>query len=269
MKYLLWNIYGKNLIGPLIQVIIENEIDVVALIETKKIELDTVINQLNLKGCRWKKLEFCPNADIRLIVKDEINVSIHCEEKHYNTYKIKQNEELLLLTVVHLSSAMYKSEEARSSRAEDVSNVIRKIEEELFGENEYKSIVIGDFNLQPYSRGIIGAYGFNATMSIIKAKKVSWTVDGEKKLFYFNPTWKIMGDNKNVQGSYYNNSDQDDKAIFWYSFDEVLIRPSLIDRFIWNNFVIIEETKDHKFIRNEIIDKNNYSDHLPVKFEII
>lgn len=78
-----------------------------------------------------------------------------------------------------------------------------------------------------------------------------------------------MGDNKNVQGTYYNSSDKQDKSIFWYSFDQLLIRPYLIDKFNWDYFDIIERTESYDFIKNEVIDKTDYSDHLPLKFEII
>lgn len=154
-------------------------------------------------------------------------------------------------------------------RAINVSQVLRKVEEGIFQKKEYKSIIVGDFNLQPYSLGISSVHGFNATMSISKAKRIFLKAGGEQKRFYFNPTWKLMGDNKNVQGTYYNNSDQQDRSIFWYSFDEILIRPYFIDRFNWDYFEIVEKTADYAFIRNDMIDKHRYSDHLPIKFEIM
>lgn len=128
---------------------------------------------------------------------------------------------------------------------------------------------VGDFNLQPYSRGVSGIYGFNATMSAGKAMKKLRIVDGEVKYFYFNPIWKLMGDNRIVQGTYYSNSDQQGKSIFWYSYDQLLIRPFFIERFNWDYFDIVEQTKSYQFIRNEVIDKHHYSDHLPLKFEIL
>lgn len=134
---------------------------------------------------------------------------------------------------------------------------------------EYKSIIVGDFNLQPYSRGVSGIYGFNATKSASKAMKKSRIVDGERKYFYFNPIWKLMGDHRVVQGTYYSNSDQQGKSIFWYSFDQILIRPFFIEKFNWNYFDIVEQTKSYRFVRNGVIDKHHYSDHLPLKFEIL
>ena len=255
--------------GSLSQVILENNIDIVALAESENLDIRSLINELKLQGQNWKLIEICPISDIRLLAKQTLRISVHQEEKRFSAYKVLDGEEMYLLNVVHLSSAMHLEEEARNARAISISQVLRKVEESVFVNSEYKSIIVGDFNLQPYSQGISGVYGFNATMSIPKAKKILRTVDGEPKYFYFNPTWKLMGDNKNAQGTYYNNSDQQERSIFWYSFDEILIRPYFIDKFNWEYFGIIEKTKMHKLVSSEIINKNDYSDHLPIKFEII
>ena len=129
-------------------------------------------------------------------------------------------------------------------------------------------MVMGDFNLQPYSYGIIGALGFNATMSMYKAKKKKRIVDGEECLFYFNPMWSLMGKNGIAQGSYYCGDDQQDKSLYWYSFDEVLLRPSLIDYFSWDYFDYIVEISGERLLTEEKINKEDFSDHLPIKFEI-
>lgn len=84
----------------------------------------------------------------------------------------------------------------------------------MYGEKERKGIEIGVFNLQPYSDGIVGILSFNVTMSICKVKKKYRESEGEKLLFYFNPIWKLMGENALVQGSYYNCSDSQDNSIF-------------------------------------------------------
>ena len=78
-----------------------------------------------------------------------------------------------------------------------------------------------------------------------------------------------MGDNRIVQGTYYSNNDQQGKSIFWYSFDQLLIRPYFIEKFNWNYFDIVERTASYQFVRNEVIDKYHYSDHLPLKFEVL
>lgn len=269
IKYLFWNIRNKNLLGPMAQLIFENNIDIVALVEATSLDIRGLFNELLLNGQRWKTVEVCPVSDIKLIAKYDIHISAHQEKDRLSAYKLYNGEELYLLNVLHLDSAMYLDEGARSDRASHISEVLRKIEESIFGDQEYKTITIGDFNLQPYSQGIAGYYGFNATMSEYKAKQLSRVVSKEKRHFYFNPMWKLMGDNRLVQGTYYNNNDQQGRSIFWYTFDELLIRPCLIDKFNWNFFDIVEKTQSHDFIKNGKINETNYSDHLPLKFEIL
>ena len=57
--------------------------------------------------------------------------------------------------------------------------------------------------------------------------------------------------------------------MYCYSFDEVLLRPSLIDRFVWTYFDYITEINKMSLLKSGKIDKKEYSDHLPLKFEIM
>lgn len=164
---------------------------------------------------------------------------------------------------------MSKSNEAQYNRTNDVARELNKYEEEIFKEGEKRTIIVGDFNMQPYEAGICSGYGFNATMSANHASKITRKIDGKITYFYYNPMWALMGANKMVQGTYYCASDKDDHAIYWYSFDSVLLRPYYIDKFNWDFFEIVEGTREHNFVPNTTIDKVNYSDHLPIKFEII
>lgn len=256
------------MIKSLLEVVIENAIDILATTETESLDTDTLVSEISRKGVKWKLVELVPSSNIKLFAKDTVNIVPIKEEKHFSCYKINENKQAYLLFVVHLSSAMFKDERARSSRAMRLSDYFQKIEEETFKNEEYKSIILGDFNLQPFSEGIASAHGFNATMSANKAQTIKRVVDGEKKYFYFNPMWKLMGDNKKVQGTYYNENDQQDLSMFWYSFDEVLIRPYFINKFNWDSFSIIEQTQNSSFLKDDKIDKSQFSDHLPLKFEI-
>lgn len=270
IKILFWNIYKKNFIDVLVEVITENQIDIIAMVECQKLDAQALINHLHTKAYDMKLVEICPeNADIKLFAKIDLRITPKQENERFSVYKIKQDEETFLLTVLHLDSALYKEEVARDRRAALVSQQIEKIEDEIYRDGERKGIVVGDFNLQPYSYGVAGIDSFNATMSICKAKKIYRETGKNKKLFYFNPVWKLMGDNTLVQGSYYNNNDSQDKSIYWYAYDSVLLRPFFIDKFNWDTFGYITSTHSYSFVNKETINKSRYSDHLPILFEII
>lgn len=270
IKFLFWNIYKKNFIDVLSELIIENEIDIMAMAECENLDVQALLNELHRQDYDMKNIEICPeSSNIKLLAKNKVRITPKEEKKRFSTYTVWQNDDLILLTVLHLDSALYKEESARDFMAARICQQIAKIEDEVYGTEERKGIVMGDFNLQPYSYGIAGISAFNATMSISKAKKKYRITNEEKMLFYFNPMWKLMGDNTLVQGSYYNNNDSQDKSIFWYAYDSVLLRPYLIDKLNWECFNYVLETENHSLIKKETINKNDYSDHLPVKFEIM
>ncbi len=269
INILFWNIYKKNLIDILCEIIIEKQIDIIAMAECENLDVKALINHLHVQGYFMKIVEIYPeNRDIKVLAKDDIKISPKEENKRFSTYQIWYKNDLILLSVLHLNSGLYKEENARNIRAQQISKQIEKIEDKVYGENERKGIVIGDFNLQPYSDGIANVFSFNATMSASKAKKLYRKIDNEKCWFYFNPVWKLMGDNTLVQGSYYNNEDAQDKSIYWYAYDAVLLRPYFIDKFNWNKFQYIFETKKHSLLSGKTINKKEYSDHLPIVFEI-
>lgn len=248
----------------------ENKTDIVTLAETTNLDISTLLNHLKLNGEEWKDIQISSTNDIRVLAKKEIDIIPFKEESHYSIYKIKKNEDVdCLLVVVHLISKMHKSNEAQYNRAYNIARELCKYEQEFFGRNERRTIIVGDFNMQPYEAGVCSGYGFNATMSAFQASKKTREVDGEITYLYYNPMWALMGANKFVQGSYYNSGDKDDHAIYWYSFDSVLLRPYYIEKFNWDYFSIIERTERHNFVPNTTIDKSRYSDHLPIRFEIL
>lgn len=83
IKYLFWNLYKKNLIGPLIQIILENDIDIVALVETENLDMQGVMNALKLQNQEWKVLEICPEADIRVVARHMLQRKVKKRKKRF------------------------------------------------------------------------------------------------------------------------------------------------------------------------------------------
>ena len=80
--------------------------------------------------------------------------------------------------------------------------------------------------------------------------------------------WNLMGKRGNALGTYFFDSDQDDNSFYWYTFDQVLLRPELMDEFVWDEFEIIDQVGGNSLIRNNKIYSKKYSDHLPIKFAV-
>ena len=252
-----------------------NQLDLLIFAEAEKLDTQYLLSTLRKNGKNFEVKKILPKReDILVIAERKIKVIVAQEESHYSIYKIIENNQYYLLFVVHLDSALHKDERARNARVQGLSSQLRQFEERCNEEQRekilpcYEAIVVGDFNLHPFSEGIVGMHGFNAVFDLYKAKDGVRKYNGESLKFYYNPMWKLMGKSDQALGTYYSASDSSDCSFYWYTFDQVLIRPSLISRFIWDEFEIITEIGKKKLTKNGKIDKKVYSDHLPIKFEI-
>ncbi|MDY6786328.1 MAG: hypothetical protein SW833_28050, partial [Cyanobacteriota bacterium] len=173
----------------------------------------------------------------------------------------------ILLVALHLPSKLHSNEKDQISGSTRVAELIREAEQEV-GHN--RTIVIGDFNMNPFEASMIGADGFHAVMTQKIARKVSRTVSQKEKLYFYNPMWGRMGDFSSADppGSYYyQNSGY--FSYFWNTFDQVLLRPNLLDFFSHDDLSIIPEIVNKSLLNdNKIIDKKHFSDHLPVKIKL-
>src|SRR5205823_6671889 len=86
---------------------------------------------------------------------------------------------------------------------------------------------------------------------------------------FFNPMWSLLGDaGGRAPGSYYyHGSDVDSR--FWYMWDQVLVRPSLLDRLGESDVEILTGYAGVNFLDSDGVPrKADVSDHLPVIFTL-
>lgn len=211
--------------------------------------------------------------DILILSKKNVQLHVIKEEPHVSVCKLQMGELIFLIFAVHLLSPLFKEEQARNDIVAELSRDIEKIEKDQLGEQAC-SIVVGDFNLQPYAHGMISKQGLNATMNRDRALNGGRNQVSKDKLgrsirkFYYNPMWSIMGADKVVQGTYYSIKDSKDESVYWYTWDQVLIRPELISHFPMKELQVITSIEETTLLKNSIINSKEFSDHLPLIFEI-
>ncbi|HEY9668989.1 MAG TPA: hypothetical protein V6C91_19420, partial [Coleofasciculaceae cyanobacterium] len=111
--------------------------------------------------------------------------------------------------------------------------------------------------------GIVGADGLHAVMTQTIARKYSRKVQGKERLFFYNPMWGRMGDfSAGAPGTYYYRSSQQ-VSYFWNTFDQVLLRPELLDFFSQADLKVISKVGDNNLMTENGISPS-YSDHLPI-----
>jgi hypothetical protein len=87
-------------------------------------------------------------------------------------------------------------------------------------------------------------------------------VDGEDRKFFYNPMWGRYGDETHgPPGTYYRRGGQ--ISPFWHIFDQVLLRPSLLQYYSSNAVEIVGEIGGRSLLRDGRINQS-ISDHLPI-----
>lgn len=168
--------------------------------------------------------------------------------------------ESVLIAGMHSPSLLHRSPDDLNELMRRNAQFVREAEEKI---EHKRTVVVGDFNLNPHERGLISSESFHATMDKNQALKGSRTVNGQARDYFYNPMWSIYGSEKNgILGTYRYHSSSS-VELFWHCFDQVLLRPSLIPRMRENAVVLISEI-DGKPLYNRNKNKIEFSDHLPI-----
>ena len=271
-KLLFWNINGKgnefiDELEPVVQ-----DTDILLLAETK-IDDSEIRSHLNMERVEFKS--FYDEHEITPKIYANIG---HSALEHYSTapskrlcFYILKTKEIgeVILSALHFPSKKYYEGNTQLNLANTYANWIRDTEKLR---NNNQTLVVGDFNMNPFEEGMIQPHGFNSTLSGEIAKNGPRVFHFENYQYFYNPMWNWLGDrehnsgNKKVPGSFFHKSTGDVNQIYWNVFDKVIVRPDLIDIIDYSTLKIF----DPKGTSGEKTSNNfeNYSDHYPLSFRL-
>jgi len=172
----------------------------------------------------------------------------------------------ILLAVTHFPSKIYWDESSQGFQCVELSRMIRDVEHKI---GHSRTVLVGDFNMNPFEDGVVSASGLHSVMTRNIAQKGSRVVQGINHPFFYNPMWGFFGDHQTSSPGtyYYERSVQ--KVFFWNMFDQVLIRPDLLPFFDNDDIQILESDGEISFLsKTGIPDWENASDHLPILFRL-
>jgi hypothetical protein len=264
---LFWNINGKPLADLVADLAQAHGVDVVILAESKITVADLLL-ALNRKPTAG--FHFCAGLSSAITIFSGFSSAFlkpvfESDRVSIRRLTLPARSELLLATV-HFPSKLYWSSE---SQAQECTELARRIatEEDKLGHR--RTVLVGDFNMDPFEAGMIGAVGLHAVMSRRIAARDVRTVQGREYRLFYNPMWSHFGDARSsTAGSYYYDSAQH-VNYFWHMFDQVLIRPELAERFDSSHVEIITSLAERSLVRPDgRPDAATCSDHLPVIFEL-
>ena len=148
--------------------------------------------------------------------------------------------------------------------AVELSKEIVRVEDAV---GHQRTVVVGDLNMNPFEDGMIGAPALHAVMTRQLARRVQRTVQGKAYRFFYNPMWGYFGDRSpGPPGTYYLRSSKPGNY-FWNIYDQVLLRPALMDR-LARLEVLQHDGSASLLTRRGLPAETNGSDHLPVFFQL-
>ena len=194
-----------------------------------------------------------------------VSENLKCLLKHefkdrLSLYQLTWNSKEFLLGTVHLLPKNNASSQAQSLEAMKYVHVIQRFERE---QRQKNTIIIGDFNMNPFDPGMVSASAFNAVCSPEIALKQSRRFQGDNYDYFFNPAWKnYAGIGDEIYGTYYYHAYGMDEFL-WNNFDQVLVRPSILRQYNPKFSVM------HDILGFDLRTRNNeVSDHYPILLEL-
>ncbi|MGH6668639.1 hypothetical protein R3O55_012750 [Bacteroides hominis] len=274
MNFLFWNINKKNNFFDVIRdVLYTEDIDILMIAEYPLDDPEELLSIINRPPSTYQYEYLIPNATYdKVKIFTRFKSSLIEPKMDKPRLSAKQflspllNQYITFVTC-HLPSKVNMANDELSEYAEEVKEFIEDVEENV---GHKRTIVCGDFNMNPFDNGIIKARGLHAVMEKSIAQRGKAKIRNNDYDFFYNPMWGFLGDNGcgSVSGTMYYNS-CDSINYYWHLYDQVLIRPELISIFDSKKLEIITNIKEYTLLTsNGIIDKEKYSDHLPIKFNL-
>ena len=280
IKVMFWNIDRKvNFEQIIVDVINAEEIDILLLAEAENIN-DLLIEQGTTLFRKGSPLPVDENRLTPRFYSSNRDFSL----AHYHTVPNTKRmvftfleiprKPVILLGGLHFPSKLEYDPGTQSEIAHSYVNWLTSIED-----NSKRTILFGDFNMNPYEIGMISPHTFNATLSKVIATGRERVFQGDSFDFFYNPMWNFMGDQEydtgdhKLPGSYFFHTTGDANAPFWNVFDKVIVRPNAIEYLDLTSIRYLNNSGQHQFLNIDnagryAINKVHYSDHLPLLFNL-
>ena len=228
MKILFWNIGTKSLTPEITKLISRYRPDIFIVAESTLDDATTEAyinkfngNQYSLLPKNKRGISFIINKKIR--VK---NITFSLSKIH--AIEVTTIKQKYLICGIHMDSKLQKTSEDQEHIARNLMREITNIEKGLGHTN---TVVIGDFNMNPFESGMVNPDTFNAVSSKKVAergnRKVSET--NSEHLYFYNPMWSFLGDMSEFSpGTYYFRDNSHKNNFVWNMYDQILVRPQLL-----------------------------------------
>ncbi len=263
-NFLFWNV-GGNPVSQLIgAAALSVDADCVVLCECS-VDPSEVLEGLNQRSPDYhyapgecQRLKFFTRFEPRFLVPSFENARISIRRLTLPARKE------ILIAAAHLPSRLFHSPESLVQECIILAGYIEN-EEGIVGHK--RTILPGDLNVNPFESGVVGTAGLHAVLSRGVAARGSRVVQDRQHHFFYNPMWSHFGDREDCPPGTYYYEKAEAVTYFWNMYDQVLLRPELLEGFTGDSLRILTAAGPTTLLDlSGRPDKVNASDHLPVVF---
>lgn len=265
LSVLFWNIHKKRITELITSLAFERQADILFLAECE-IDPAELLVSLNTPGASL--YHYSPGLGCKKILvftrffSDYFLPQFETERLTIRRLQLPGMRDLLI-GATHFPSKLNWRDESQIFECTRLVNHIREAER-IVGHS--RTILVGDFNMNPFEAGMISAGGLHGVMSRSIARQEKRIVQEEEYLFFYNPMWSLFGDaSPGPPGTFYYKA-AEHRVFFWNMFDQVLFRPGLLGSFRNENLEIVQTVNERQLLVNDIPDSRTSSDHLPLFF---
>lgn len=267
VTFLFWNVNGRPRQIVLGRMAKEHEVDVVILAECNVRDGDVIEALASETGKPFHKPWSGPGR-IKIFTtlpEDAVRPVFDDPTQRLTIRRLIVGNRDILLAAVHFQSKVNWSDADQQEESRNLARHIRLAEEE---NGHSRTVLVGDLNMNPFDHGVISSHSLHAVMTRSIAKQHTRKVAGNDYPFFYNPMWGCFGDRTaGPPGTHYFRAPRP-LLYFWNVFDQVLIRPELLDTFRDDLSILHSAGETSLLSKNGIPNKNVGSDHLPILFSL-
>lgn len=259
MKIVFWNLYKKENSMHIRNLLLENDIDIAIFAEYEGLNLSK-LKKDNPEYLIAGNMDICDR--LLFVYKNEIKHTIRQEQYYYAIHSFIINKNLYIIVGLHLPSNTHSKSEDRKEEIPHLINDLIEIESKYKTEN---TLIIGDFNANPFDSELILKNMFNAVLykEIVRNKD---KVIHKRRIYkrFYNPMVNYITETNQHYGTYYYSSGID--ALQWNCYDQVLVRKELIDKL--SDVCFCKSIGKCDLLTKKGVPDKRISDHLPLIVEV-
>lgn len=259
MRIVFWNLFKKNNIDKVVKMLIHNEIDIGIFSEFS----NTFHDKKTFCDLGYTVIDGYGGCDkIIFVIKKSINAQICREQFRYSICRVTEDDKQLFIAGVHFQDNCHSDSE---DRKEEISFLLKDINEMEIQYDSHNTIVIGDFNCSPFDPEVIQKNKLNCVLykELIKKQEIV-THNHRKYRRFYNPMLSVFSESNKIYGSFYRSSGID--TLYWFFYDQVIMRKDLIDSV--DDIRILMSIENTKLLTKEGLPNKKISDHLPLYMEV-